>query len=101
MQKFDRGNLLTLSATFVPATGDATPTSAEAVLVFMDPNGDPASAVVDLEVDAKGIWSGRWDSDECGGGVVEYVLRSDGPVKAATQGKFMIVANKANSPVYN
>lgn len=101
MQKFDRGNLITLSATFAPSTGTAQPTSAEAVLVFTDPNGDPASSTVNMEVDANGIWSGRWDSDACGGGEVQYVMRCDGPLKAATQGKFVILANKANSPLYN
>lgn len=101
MQKFDRGNVIVLSAVFTPSTGTAQPTSAEAVLVFTDPNGDTASSIVNMDDEGDGLWAGRWDSDECGGGVVEWVIRSDGPLKAATQGKFQIVANKANSPVYH
>lgn len=101
MQKFDRGNEIVLSGTFAPVTGTAAPTSAEAVLVYADPNGDTTSSTVSMISDANGVWSGRWNSSLCGGGIVEWVMRSDGPVKAATQGKFMIVANAANVAAYD
>lgn len=101
MQKFVRGNMLVISGTFTPVTGTAQPTSAEAVLVFTDPNGDEKSSVVPLAADVDGVWSGPWDTRECGGGTVDWVLRSDGPVKAATQGRFQVVANDANIAAYD
>lgn len=101
MQKFDRGNEIVLSGSFVPVTGTATPSSAEAVLVYTDPNGDTVSSTIPLIDDGNGIWTGRWNSNLCGGGTVEWVMRSDGPVKAATQGKFTVVANAANVAAYD
>lgn len=100
MQKFDRGNEIVLSGTFTPVTGTAVPTSAEAVLLYTNPDGDTETSTVTMVSDVNGVWSGRWDSNLCGGGIVEWVMRSAGPVKAATQGKFMIVANSANVAAY-
>lgn len=101
MQKFDRGNEIVLSGTFTPVTGTAVPSSAEAVLLYPDPNGDPETSTISMVDDGNGVWMGRWDSSLCGGGVVEWVMRSEGPVKAATQGKFLIVANAANVAAYD
>lgn len=101
MQKFDRGNEIVLSGTFTPVSGSATPSSAEAVLVYTNPDGDTEASTVSLIDDGAGIWVGSWDSNLCKGGVVEWVMRSSGSVKAATQGKFMVVANAANVSAFN
>lgn len=101
MQKFDRGNEIVLSGTFTPVTGTATPSSAEAVLVYTNPDGDTEASTVALLDDGNGVWVGRWDSNLCAGGTVEWVIRSSGPVKAATQGKFAVVANAANVAALN
>lgn len=101
MQKFDRGNEIVLSGTFTPVSGTAVPSAAEAVLLYTNPDGDTESWTVNLSPDTAGMWVGRWDSNLCKGGVVEWVMRSSGPVKAATQGKFMVVANAANIAAYD
>lgn len=101
MQKFDRGNEIVLSGTFAPVSGTAVPSSAEAVLIYTNPDGDTESSTISLVSDPAGMWVGRWDSTLCKGGVVEWVMRSAGPVKAATQGKFMVVANAANIAAYD
>lgn len=101
MQKFDRGNEIVLSGTFTPVSGTATPSAAEAVLLYTNPDGDIEASTISLTNTGAGIWAGSWDSNLCKGGVVEWVMRSSGPVKAATQGKFMVVANAANISAFN
>lgn len=96
MAKFIRGNEVVCSGTFTPVTGTAQPSSAEAVLVYTDPNGDPASSTVTLTKDANDVWSGVWDSNLSGCGIVQWVIRCSGGVQAATQGMFIIAANTAN-----
>lgn len=96
MPRFIRGNEIVCSGTFTPVTGTAQPSSAEAVLVYTDPDGDAATSTITLTKDADDVWSGVWDSNLSGCGAVQWVIRGSGGVQAATQGTFTIAANEAN-----
>jgi hypothetical protein len=96
MARFIRGNEIVCSGTFTPVAGTAQPELAEAVLVYTDPAGDPATSTITLTKDANNVWSGTWDSNLSGCGTVEWVIRCSNGVQAATQGIFTIIANAAN-----
>ena len=97
MQKFVRGNEIVCSGTFTPVTGTTQPSSAEAILVYTDPAGDPATSTISLTKDANNVWSGVWDSNLSGAGTVEWVIRCCTGLQAAAQGTFLILANAANT----
>jgi|GEM_PF-3825264 len=96
MSRFIRGNDIVCSGKFTPVTGTSQPSMAEAVLTYTDPDGDPASSTITLTKDANNVWSGVWDSNLAGCGIVQWVIRCSGGLQAATQGTFVIVANAAN-----
>ena len=97
MQKFVRGNEIVCSGTFTPVVGTSQPTGAEAVLVYPDKTtGASVSSTISLNPDANYVWSGVWDSRLAQEGEVEWVIRCNGGLEAAAQGKFYLLANSAN-----
>lgn len=97
MQKFVRGNNITCSGTFTPASGTAQPTSAVAILTYKDATtGLDTSSTVSLTADVNSVWSGTWNSLLAQEGTVEWRIQASGSLQAAAQGQFLLQANDAN-----
>ena len=98
LQQFVRKSLIQITATFVPVNGgDAVPTSATCELQFQTlAGGNSLEAVLLIYDSVSGTWAGHWDSSAAGQCTVTYVVFCSGPLQAAIQGQFQIVANAAN-----
>lgn len=96
MSQFVRKGLLTCSGTFVATDGSGTQPSAAILTVTYDNlSGNLATDTVGMTL-SNGVWSGQWDSSRSSAGAVSWSVASTGPIQAATQGDFTIVANAAN-----
>lgn len=97
MQSFTRGNLIDIAASFSSDGSNAAPSVAEVEFGFVA-NGSPKREILPLTFDVNAAtWRGRWDSSECDGGTVDYVVRCRGDLVAATQGVFRLWSNDANT----
>ncbi len=95
MDEIVLGNVVVIGTTF-----DALPASATVVLSYVDANHvRQTSAPVDLVVTGSGAltFTAEWDTEDAGAGPgqVDYHIQADDP-RAATDGSFMLTANKAN-----
>lgn len=94
---FVRGNNLLIGGSFWSAS-NVQPTSATCTLRYCDPAGKHQTATVNLTCDpTSNRWSGSWDSSAAGPGRVDWVVQSEGALKAAAEGNFTIIANAANN----
>lgn len=96
MPSFVRKNELLISGKFCVEGSDAQPSSATALLSYRGISGRWTTTTINLS-SSDGIWSGTWDSSAAQEGPVDWVVYSSGGVIAATQGRFFIDANKANT----
>ena len=96
MASFVRKNELIISGKFhVPDSPSAQPDSATVVLTYKK-GGTKMTDTINLSL-SNGVWSGTWDSSASDAGRVDWMIYGTGAVVAATQGFFMIEANKANT----
>ena len=98
LQQFVRKSLIQITATFAALNGgSAVPTSATCELHFQTLAGASDLTAVLLVYDSEsGTWAGHWDSSDAGQCTVDYTVFCSGPLQAATQGQFQVVANASN-----
>jgi hypothetical protein len=97
MQTFVRGNVVDITATFTDSTNSgAQPTGASAKIDFPIAGGARDSATIPLTL-VGGAGTGQWDSSAAVAGTAEWAVKCSGPLIAAAQGKFAILANRANN----
>ena len=100
MSRFVRKNSIICATTFTANDGSGLqPSTAEAVLVYKNTAGQLQTDTVPLALGADNVWSGSWDSSNAAAGKVEWVITCSGPLQAATEGVFHVLANKANASV--
>ena len=97
MGTFVRKNELVCTGIFTPAPGQVgTPTSAELVLDYTNTSDVKTTEQIQMTVGTDGTWYALWDSSNCKGGSVEWMVHCWGGLVAATEGTFHIKANRAN-----
>lgn len=98
MPTFIRKNEIVCTGTFTATDGSgAVPTNAEAILYYKNISGAMETDQVTLTANAKGVWSGMWDSSNAQDGPVDWMIHCWGGLQAASEGTFFIRANKANT----
>ena len=99
MAAFVRKNALVVTATF--AADDGTTTQPSAVFCYINYknlSGNVQTATITLTYnEVTNVWTGLWDSNVAGRGPVSWVVYGTGPLQAAMEGCFEILANIANT----
>lgn len=98
MSVFTRKNVLMVTAVFTAADGSATqPSAAYADIAYNDLGGLAHTATISLNyLSSSNEWVGLWDSSAAGNCTPNWVVYGTGPLQAAAQGAFQIIANTAN-----
>ena len=99
MAAFVRKNALVVTAVFTALDGTLTqPSSATCTLNYKNLSGNVQTETITLtQVGVTNTWIGLWDSNVAGRGSVSWVVYGTGPLQAAMEGCFEILANVANN----
>jgi siroheme synthase len=99
MSAFVRKNALVVKAAFLADDGSTDqPSAAYCVLNYKSLSGNVQTATITMNYDSgSNTWSALWDSNVAGRGTVSWVVYGTGPLQAAVEGCFEILANVANT----
>lgn len=99
MSSFVRKNALVVTAVFAAVDGSTVqPSSAFCVLNYKALSGNVQTISLTMTYDVlTGTWRALWDSSVAGRGTVSWVVYGVGPLQAAMEGCFEILANAANT----